>query len=89
MTTINIEDLIGKTYGRWTILGGERKPSGNPKAAKQTVCQCQCGIKRWVVVAALRNGRSTSCGCKSKEMHSQMLKRYADLPKSFSSRAAR
>jgi hypothetical protein len=41
-----------------------------------------------VVVNAIRNGRSTSCGCKSKEMHTKMLQRYAALPKSFTTGAA-
>lgn len=82
-----IEDMVGKQYGRWTVLGGLRKQSAKPKAANQTLCQCSCGTKRWVVVTALRNKRSTSCGCKVKEMHTRMIQRYAPLPKSFTEAA--
>lgn len=86
-TSINIEEMVGKQYGRWTVLGGLRKQSTRPKAAKQTLCQCACGVKRWVVATALRNGRSTSCGCRGKELHSRMIQRYAPLPKSFTEAA--
>lgn len=88
LPSYNIEEMTGKTYGRWTVLGGLRKQSTRPKSSNQTLCQCQCGVKRWVVVNAIRNGRSTSCGCKSKEMHTKMLQRYAALPKSFTTGAA-
>ena len=83
----SIEEMIGKQYGRWTVLGGLRKQSSKPKAPNQTLCQCACGLKRWVVVTALRNGHSRSCGCKSKEMHSRMIQRYAPLPKTFTEAA--
>jgi hypothetical protein len=74
----------GTRYGRWTVLGGVRKASSSPKAAKQILCRCDCGTKRYVIISKLRDGGSTSCGCKSKEMHTRMLQRYAPLPKSFS-----
>jgi hypothetical protein len=86
--TYSIEEMTGKAYGRWTVLGGLRKQSARPKSPKQTLCQCECGTKRWVQVTALRNGRSQSCGCRAKEMHSRMIQRYAPLPKSFTSGAA-
>jgi hypothetical protein len=75
--------VTGARYGRWTVVGGVRKQSNNPKAHKQTLCSCECGARRWVVIAALRGGRSTSCGCKSKERHNRLLKRRVPLPKSF------
>lgn len=84
-TTPGIEP--GKIFGRWTVLGGLRKQSPRPKAPNQTLCQCECGTKRWVQLTALRNGRSTSCGCKSKEMHTRMIQRYAPIPKSFTEAA--
>lgn len=84
---IKIEEMVGKQYGRWTVLGGERRPTTHQKPAVQTLCQCECGIKRWVQATALRSGRSTSCGCKAKEMHSRMIQRYAPLPKTFTEAA--
>jgi hypothetical protein len=84
----SIEDMTGKTYGRWTVLGGLRKQSPKPKAANQTLCQCQCGVKRWVIVNSLRNGHSTSCGCKSKEMHSRVVQSRGFMPKQFTTTEA-
>jgi len=78
----------GKVYGRWTVIGGLRKQSTRPKAPNQTLCQCQCGTKRWVQTTALRNGRSTSCGCKSKEMHSRVVQSKGFMPKQFTTEAA-
>ena len=83
----NFDELIGKTYGRWTVMGGERRQSTKPKAARQTLCKCECGTRRWVSVSALRIGKSTSCGCKSKEAHTRMLQRYAPIPSSFTEAA--
>lgn len=85
----NYEELIGKIYGRWTVLGGVRKQCENrPKSSKQILCKCECGTKRWVVVSALRNGHSSSCGCKSKEMHSRVVQSRGFMPKQFTTEAA-
>jgi hypothetical protein len=84
----SIEEMIGKQYGRWTVLGGLRKQSTRAKAANQTLCQCTCGIKRWVLVNGLRNGRSASCGCKSKEMHSRVVQSRGFMPKQFTTEEA-
>ncbi len=78
-----IEDLTGKTYGRWTVLGGRRKQSTQPKAAHQTRCQCACGTRRWVLVTGLRSGRTRSCGCWAKEKHTQVIQSRGFMPKSF------
>ncbi|MEY2681172.1 MAG: hypothetical protein RL661_1403 [Pseudomonadota bacterium] len=74
----------GDKFGRWTVIGGEKKQSAsNPKSSRQTLCLCDCGKKRWVVISAMRSGRTTSCGCRAKELHSALIKRYQALPKSF------
>lgn len=48
-------NLVGKSFGRWTVL--ERVP-GN-----KWLCRCQCGTEREVYGTTLRNGLSASCGC--------------------------
>lgn len=88
MRKLNAADFVGQKFGRWTVLGGERRPTTHQKPALQTLCQCACGTKRWVVVNALRNGRSTSCGCKSKEMHSRVVQSRGFMPKQFTTEAA-
>nr|DAL39429.1 MAG TPA_asm: hypothetical protein [Caudoviricetes sp.] len=49
-------ELVGKTFGRWTVLGpGEKNPT--------VKCVCTCGTVRDVMICHLVAGRSTSCGC--------------------------
>jgi hypothetical protein len=74
----------GTRYGRWQVIGGERKGGTHVKAARQTLCSCDCGVRRWVALTRLRNGASKSCGCLAKERHAAFMKRKAALPKSFS-----
>jgi hypothetical protein len=73
----------GTRYGRWQVIGGERHTSDKTRI-RQTLCQCECGTKRWVAIIALRRGSSKSCGCRVKERHAAFMKRKAALPKSFS-----
>jgi len=73
----------GTRFGRWVVIGGERKGGTHAKAARQTLCQCECGTRRWVALIALRRGSSKSCGCRVKERHAAFMKRKAALPKEF------
>ena len=49
------EDLTGKVFGQWEVL----KELGGGKV----LCRCSCGTEREVYKQALKEGRSTSCGC--------------------------
>ena len=58
-----IEDLIGKEYGRWKILEyDEVKSKKDHRTA--FICQCSCENKtiRSVTFKNMKNGISTSCG---------------------------
>uniref|UniRef100_A0A6M3LW59 AP2/ERF domain-containing protein n=1 Tax=viral metagenome TaxID=1070528 RepID=A0A6M3LW59_9ZZZZ len=56
-------DLIGKKFGRWTVLElSERK---NGRVAYK--CRCNCGTIRSVLKEGLIAG-SKSCGCRRKEI---------------------
>lgn len=78
----------GAVYGRWTVIGGHRRQNhARSKSGYQTVCQCACGTKRWVLISALRRGGSLSCGCLAKEKHTHFLQRRQALPKSFTEAA--
>ncbi len=57
------KSIIGKTFGKWTVLSRTKRPSPNGEFTYLAVCQCECGTIKEVVVAHLRNGRSRSCGC--------------------------
>lgn len=58
---------IGDKYGRWTV----KSYAGKRKSGKQNKdywnCECECGTNRDVLGEILKNGRSTSCGCLTKE----------------------
>ncbi len=60
------DDIIGKTYGRLTVL--ERAASKSASSV-EWVCQCSCGEKVVASTARLRNRKQTlrSCGCIQRE----------------------
>lgn len=51
----------GAKLGAWTVVG-ESPP--NKHGMSMVLCRCECGISRPVLKAALRQGRSKSCGCR-------------------------
>ncbi len=55
-----ILDLTGQTFGRLTVLHQD----GLIARRKAWRCQCQCGNAVTVRSEYLRNGDTTSCGCK-------------------------
>ena len=72
--------LIGKKYGRWTVI----EDLGVKNRERYYLCQCDCGVQRSVMGRNLKNGRSTSCGCYKKEINSKQMaeqnkKRSLDL----------
>lgn len=75
------ETLIGKTFGRWTVLGEAIKVNGQRKWP----CKCDCGTERYVLERALKSGGSMSCGCLRREKVSEALsqdltgKQFGDL----------
>lgn len=56
-------DLTGQRFGRWTVLRWTRKQY----AEHFWFCCCDCGVEREVVGGSLKSGKSTSCGCYSRE----------------------
>lgn len=52
-------DLVGKDFGRWTVLEVRRTQNG----LRAWLCRCACGTERVVLTASLVNGSSISCGC--------------------------
>lgn len=60
------DKLIGKKYGRLTILKYIYK--GRHKA--YFLCQCECGNKKVIEATSVKNGYVKSCGC----LHQEQLK---------------
>lgn len=67
-----IIDLVGKKFCRWTVL------RMGVKVGKHFSweCICECGTERLVSGPSLRNGTSTSCGCRRAEVSKQTFKTH-------------
>lgn len=62
----NYENLIGQRFGKLTVIrkADEKKTYGG-KEYVAWVCKCDCGNEVEVITSALKNGNTTSCGCKA------------------------
>lgn len=69
------EDLIGKTFGRLTVIGIDDEIK---KERIYWKCQCCCEDKNYISAStsALKSGRVRSCGCLRREIASNRLKKY-------------
>ena len=58
-------DLMGKTFGRWTVLSlhCKRCVVDGVNIKTKWMCICECGTVRPVESSSLLNGKSPSCGC--------------------------
>lgn len=61
------EDLIGRKFGRLTILSVFQKISSRGYKVTCTHCKCDCGVEKDVEMYSLLKGLTGSCGCKGKE----------------------
>ena len=62
-----MEDLTGRVFGRWTVLGLDfERSTGRRKYWK---CQCCCELKtiKSVRQDGLKSGKNSSCSCYNKE----------------------
>lgn len=69
-----IKDLTGQKFGRWTVIDRASDlitASGNHFTRWN--CICDCGTKKEVNANSLLSGRSTSCGCYSKEVSKKVM----------------
>jgi len=62
-----VTDITGNIYGKLQVLKyAKRSPSNKP----MWLCKCECGTEKEIIGAALKNGKTVSCGC----FHKQQLK---------------
>lgn len=56
--SINKDEIIGKTIGKWTVLEfiSYERGEGN-----RYLCKCECGLEKEVIGYYLRSGKSTQC----------------------------
>ena len=70
------KDMIGKKYGKWTILEDVPKEYTS-KIISKMLCRCECGTEKEVDMVSLKNGRSTQCkSCSTKKT---LRRRYASI----------
>lgn len=56
-----IPEMIGKKFGRFTILKRVKNATGSRRS--RWLCLCECGNNHITTGELLRNGGSKSCGC--------------------------
>ena len=64
-TMNRVEDMAGQRFGMWTVIGRDFYDEGKSKRGARWICRCDCGKEKSVLGYALRDGRSTSCGCQN------------------------
>lgn len=57
-------DITGKMFGRWMVLN---RSGSDDRNKPLWLCRCSCGVERLVSGSTLREGQSTSCGCKRED----------------------
>jgi hypothetical protein len=59
-------EMLGKRFGRLVVLSetDKRDKCGNV----YYLCECDCGTRKTISGASLRQGRTVSCGCYNKEV---------------------
>jgi hypothetical protein len=53
-----VEDLVGKKFGLWTVIGKEKNNSRNEWFYQ---CICECGTQKAIAGSTLKNGRANKC----------------------------
>lgn len=71
MPTGTPENLLGRVYGRLTVVG-IAKHAGR----RAWLCNCQCGATKVVATTNLKSGDITSCGCLRAELLPNMNLRH-------------
>lgn len=57
-------DLVGIAFGRLSVIA---RASNTPRGETRWLCRCACGVEKVVGGRAMRNGATTSCGCRCHE----------------------
>lgn len=69
---VNAIDITNKVFGRLTAKEPTNRRMGNSIIWR---CECECGNIAYIAAASLTNGSTTSCGCYSSEVRSDIGKK--------------
>lgn len=70
LRTKRTAELIGKKFGRLTVIALSKKPSNKKSAGIYVSCQCECGKQTACLASFLKKGQIRSCGCLARELSS-------------------
>lgn len=59
------DNLVGQTFGFLVVLDAPTTKAG---AATKWLCQCHCGVQKYVAGKALKTRETVSCGCYRKQV---------------------
>lgn len=68
-----MKNLLGKTFGRWTVLKNMGKNPASNREGLCWLCVCECGNQKIVPSESLIRGDSKSCGCLKRDL---LIARY-------------
>lgn len=63
-----IEDLTGQRFGRLMVIS---KTTSNKYRQSMWLCRCDCGTEKTILGLSLKHGKTTSCGCRNREVASE------------------
>src|SRR6185437_8424036 len=70
----NKRELAGQTFGRWTVLArAPNRQQPRNRYVTYWLCRCECGTERAVNTQNLVQGRTTSCGCRNREVTAKRM----------------
>lgn len=67
----NVENFIGKRYGRLVVLGEDHEEYNQKRVVRYVKCHCDCGNDTIVNLQLLIDGTTKSCGCYNREIHTK------------------
>ena len=80
---IDVNDIIGKSFGKWTVLKFSYKTLYKYKTKHQFnyfyLCKCACGTEKIVERKNLLSGQSCSCGCVHKKAENLTNQKFNHL----------
>jgi hypothetical protein len=74
MIMSKVLDLVGKTFGRLTVL---ERAGNDPRGKSRWLCQCSCNETKVVDGSDLKTGNAGSCGCVRREKLREQAKAKA------------